>query len=363
MNRIRENLEFRILPKPISFVLGLVAFAAFILGCSSDEQQAPKPDCDFDGICDPHEECLKCPDCCVGCTTDGDRRYEYIVNEFSIGTEEDYDEVGVDIDDDGEIDNKMLQGALLAMYPEDWNLMFQELVQSGRYILLIRLDVDESLAPEPTAIHIFSGDLDPTHDATEDNLTGEGHARIAPDTDESQWLCGVLDDFALGGMYADLSIPFPIIDPKTVMPVVVPLQKVKVRSEDPVFSSGFNRLHVGGGMTRDTIQNIVIPAMARVLDHAARFDPNGKIGHFALQWIDADCSMIPEGCADVTYGEGECAPWDGDPSSTAITATEVRCETTTSIMFQPDVDIDGDGLKDLVSVGFMVSGVPITIDQ
>lgn len=58
---------------------------------------------------------------------------------------------------------------------------------------------------------------------------------------------------------------------------------------------------------------------------------------------------------------GECER-DTSVDPPVITETEVRCNDLLTSALAPDVDSDGDGENDLLSMGFRISSaVPVTI--
>jgi hypothetical protein len=65
------------------------------------------------------------------------------------------------------------------------------------------------------------------------------------------------------------------------------------------------------------------------------------------------------GCENVVAGQGDCADSQTPP---IITATELLCNVLLHSALSPDVDVDGDGEDDVLSVGLrVVSAVPATI--
>ena len=89
-------------------------------------------------------------------------------------------------------------------------------------------------------------------------------------------------------------------------------------------------------------------------------DPWGDTAQQLLGFFDAQCSEDVEGCEGVEPGQGECennhpdnGPW--------ITTTEVRCNLLFDGVMQPDVDSNGDGENDLISLGIRVDAVRATI--
>ena len=153
-------------------------------GCGDDSSQTnnnncPERLCNDDGECDPGEECLWCQDCCTTCMLGAGTPYAYIVSEMVVlpraGIEE---RIGFDLDGNGSIDNTAGLIARLLPFDRPYNDMVAENVQDGRFILLVRLFADGFPNDDALAVQVLPGDDDPSHDATEDNLSGTGHALL-----------------------------------------------------------------------------------------------------------------------------------------------------------------------------------------
>jgi len=68
--------------------------------------------------------------------------------------------------------------------------------------------------------------------------------------------------------------------------------------------------------------------------------------------------LIP-GCESVVPGQGEC---DDAANPPVITDTEIRCNSMMVEALRPDVDLDGDTIPDVISVGMRIeAAVPVTI--
>ena len=80
--------------------------------------------------------------------------------------------------------------------------------------------------------------------------------------------------------------------------------------------------------------------------------------------IDARCDNDVPGCERVINGEGVCAEWAG-PSDTypAVTIQEMKCSRRMHELFSPDIDADWDGEPELISAGYKIQAIPVTIDN
>jgi hypothetical protein len=276
-------------------------------------------------------------------------------------------EIGVDVDGDGDIDNKAGQIASMIPFDRPYNEMVAENIQDGRFILLARLFVDEFPTDEVVSVLLLQGDDDPTHDATEDNLTGDGHARIHPDADSMLHLCGLLTGNYLETDPGQVVIPYPYVHPLTGSTVLVPLESALIISERTVDEIEMIDVMVGGGMTKETVWEIVIPAIADYLSDYVREDPLGTVGDYLRDSVDCYCDYTIEGCETIVNREDDCACWGGfqgqDDPNPAITATEMRCNAMFATALRPDLDMDYDGMPELLSVGIKISAIPVTIDN
>ena len=340
---------------------GLVAGCGDDDGAGTNENENPYP-CNNDGTCDPDEDRAWCADCAISCDLQEGDNYDYIISQLVL-PESSSDEIGVDLDGDGTIDNKL--GALLSLVPSDPgtaspNEAVDASIQNGSIVMLGRLVVSDWTSDEAMAVQVFQGD---TTDATEDNFdVGNNNASIAPDFDRTLHLCGELTSGYVEAGPSDLviSLTFGGID------LNITLNKAQVVAmESPMTEDDWTDVMIGGGVSKETINNDIIPVVVDFLNEETIADPEGGVGSFVTGSLDGDCSSVPEGCESVVAGEGECAVWDPntEPDGPVITETEIRCSNLFATALKPDVDSDGDGEKDLVSLGVMVSAVSITIDN
>ena len=336
-------------------------------GCLKKTVSDPFP-CDYDGYCQPEEDRRWCPDCEIKCYPPKGETYDYIISEI-IYPEGEYDGIGLDLTGDGKINNSM--ATFIGILPEmDINEMAKETLQNGDFIMLGRLWVSDWRKDESVMVQVLRG----TSDATEQLFQiGSNHATIAGDVDRTLHICGEIDDGYLDSgltkiehaAYVNTPLKMEISLIIRNFSIDLPLEYPKVVSADfPVTPNSWSNVIIAGGLSEDTMENIFIPKLAEWLNKETLDDPEGKIGYYATKYLDGDCSPVHNGCEGVVSGEGECAVWDpmSEPEGPAITEAEVRCSFLASV-FKPDVDSTGDGVKDLWTIGFMVSAFPITIDE
>lgn len=321
----------------------------------------PRP-CTNDDVCDTFESCFWCEDCCPKCSLLEGSKAEYIATELAVpSSAAEGGTIGVDMNNDGQIDNAL--GGILGILGEDQagaaNQSINEDLQNGEFILLARMMVDAFPTDLGVAFQVFPGLADPTMDATEDNLGGQGHALIDMEADRSAHLCGALVDGTL------TTGPRPFVLPIGMLGGIVylPLERAQAYSPGIITADEIPELHLGGGLTKQTVNNQLLPFMAVRLNDRIRTEPTSSFSQSLLGYVDSNCNSSIEGCSDVQNGVGECTRWDGQPSTLPLSVTELRCNLFLNTALQPDVDIDGDNIKDLISVGMKIRAIHVTIDN
>ncbi len=333
--------------------------------CSNAAVCLGEHSCNNDGVCEPpYEDRRWCGDCLPECNLLDGQRYEYIASALTIPYSADEAQaMGVDLDGDGDIDNGL--GALLGLASQDDNQQNNENIargiENGTYMMLLRLLVDQWPDDDVVTVQIFDGDLDPTHDATEDNLSGEGHALISPSAPKQQKMCGSLSAPHLVAGPGEIRLPLPLFH--KVVYVTTTAAWLVTGNDGTASATGLQDVIIAGGWTQDTIDYEIIPELAIYLsDRYKDEDPSSDFYQTVHDQLDGHCTTLMPGCSDVVNGEGECTVWDGDPSHPIITATEIRCSLLSTYV-RPTVDLDGDGEADIFPVGVRASFIPITIDN
>ena len=126
----------------------------------------------------------------------------------------------------------------------------------------------------------------------------------------------------------------------------------------------------GGGLTTEQsdwtgtatdieIYNNLIPFLATFIQDMV--EEGGSSADTIADLFDGNCVILADvpGCEDVEAGVGEC---DDETEPPVITVTELKCNALLNSALSPDVDIDGDGEDDLLSLGLRVtSAVSVNI--
>ncbi len=345
-------------------MLALLGLSGWMFAACSDDSAGTNNTnkvCNHNGQCDAGENTANCPDDCpkVQCSlTDGDN-YNYIMNKIQIplnGTEA--KTIGVDLDGDGTIDNKL--GQIMALVPKaddgtTVNDALQTSIDNGTIILLGRLIMNQWPSDDVMAAQIFPGDTT-SGDATADDLSGTGCALVSSTADQSLKLCGMVANNSLRVGPDSIQIALSLSG------VNMTISLDQAQAEGTVHEDSWSDVQVGGGITKENLNNELIPALVSWLNDATKKDPTGSVGKFVLDSLDANCSTSAEGCEDVTNGSGDCKAWDPqNPVGDPLTDKEIKCSSLFAAALKPDVDIDGDGTKDLLSLGIKVSAVKVTI--
>lgn len=335
--------------------------------CDPDEVCAADcSPCNNDGICDPGESRILCMyDCDGGCGANSTGPiHDVIVSELFLPTNStEAAENGVDMDGDGEIDNRLGGRVTLLTangFDEDINFLINEEIAAGRLLLLGRMQ-ESGNSDGIVTVAFFRGQI---HDATP-VFEGNDSVAIHPDSDTNLYLCGMWADPDLETSPANMPYthPYPGLEQLSLT-----LSAAQIRTvTDPenvyfgtstVTEAGWSDVMVGGGLSEDEIQHKLIPFLTTYIEDVMTRDATAA--ETIADLFDGNCvvSEIP-GCESVVQGQGEC---DNTLDPPVITETELRCNALLNSALAPDVDSDGDGEFDLLSLGFrIISAVPVTI--
>jgi len=326
----------------------------------ADAPACQAPACNDDGVCDASEACPGCADCCTTCGPGEGTVYDYIVTTMDIPrSAAEGLEIGVDLNGDGVIDNKL--GGIFGMFPAEVSNRlaesFQRKVANGTLILLPRLWVDAWPTDNTVASQVLPGLLDPSLDATEDNFTGSGTALLAPEADRTSFLCGELLDTGYTAGPGPFVLPIPLMGGITFLEVLL----ARAVCVNPLTPESVTDMQVGGGLTRTTVENQLLPAIQVMLNEETLSNPTGETAQYVLSWVDSNCNNTIPGCESVTPGQGDCTPWDHLATTLPISFAEVRCNFFLHSALAPDIDSDGDQVNDLLSIGLRYDAVHISI--
>ncbi len=341
--------------------------------CSTCETDCGTCDpCNHDGVCDSGESCVLCgDDCCTTCDlpsmtgTDND----FIINSmFMPTTSQEAASNGVDIDGDGDIDNKL--GSIISLLAQngmdsDINESLNAEIADGSLLLATRVK-ESGQGDGVVAVQLFQADI---FDATP-IFDGNDTVLIPSTSPQNLYLCGDWDGGPeLETTPSDVTLAFPL---PSIGLLEVTLSAAQIRTvtdmdnefydTSAVTSDAMTDVMIGGGLSRDEIYGPggLIEFLASFINDLMA--DGGSTADTIASLFDGGCTVLDDvpGCEAVVAGEGEC---DDTADPPVITVTELKCNALLHSALAPDVDIDGDGEDDLLSLGIRISSaVPVTLE-
>lgn len=281
-------------------------------------------------------------------------------------------EVGLDLDGDGEVDNALgdlISGVGGLLGDVDLEALVAEQFQEGTLILLADLQAPDLDEAPGAGFWLYVGD-EPSREPCEDDdcgrhLDGETSFSIHPDSPTDTGVTGSIAGGAFVGGPGIVSVTVDFVDE---LEEPLNLELVGARVEiDEVTEDGLASGRLGGGITAEQVESEIIPALTNVLNDL----------------IDEECEgpgEEPEPCG---------CPDDGDFDLLATLIEQLEAEDTcvveeedvqqhqiVSTFLSPDVDLldedgnfdptpgDEDGRDpDSISLGVGFSAVPAEFDS
>lgn len=329
---------------------------------------APPQVCNNDGYCDLNETLFNCPgDCSPSCDMVGmtGANSDVLVQELYVpDTSQSARENGIDLDGDGDIDNKLGQVIQLLMsngMEGDINDQVNSSIRGGSFVMLGRVK-GSGHGDDIVAVQTVPGAPFGSPPA----FDGSDQAYVDPEAPTEMYLCGTWQPPALDTTPSMLFLSLPMPGLGTI-PLRLSYARVETvqnpsnpfYGSSEVLASGWRNVMVGGGLTQDEIRVNLIPMLAVVMQNMV--NQGGSTADTIADLFDGNCVVLDDvpGCESVVAGQGECADSQYPP---IITATELLCNALLHSALSPDVDVDGDGQDDVLSVGLrVVSAVPATI--
>lgn len=340
-------------------VLGVVGLFALSGACGDDSGPGTNnnnngPVCNHDGVCDANETLAGCPDDC-GVTCDSSisgTDHDVIVKELFIpDSTASAKENGIDVDGDGEIDNRL--GAIISMIASqgggsfDVNQSVNDGIASGSLMLIGRAHVDQFGDDDPMFAQVFQGEV--VGDATPDFSGLDDQVAIGASSPTDLLMCGRLVSNNMTVGPAELAMVFPIPQIGNLNVTLSSAQMVGTVQE-----SGWTDVMIGGAISKQNIDALFEQLLPWLNDQITT-DPQGSIATTALDLLDKDgsCATSVDGCDPLPSGCVE----DG-----VITTDELSCNPLLASALKPDVDLDGDGVDDAISLGLrVVEATPVTV--
>jgi len=335
-------------------LFGVVGLFALSSACGDDSGPGTNnngPVCNNDGVCDPAEiNNPNCADCISSCDLNSSGTdHDFLVQELFIpDTTTAAKEVGVDMDGDGDAENRL--GAIISAIPSssfDINESVNNTIAEGKLLLIGRVHVDQFGTDDEMYAQVFQGEV--VGDATPDFSGLDDQVSISSSSPTDLLLCGriVADDMTVGP--ADLAMVFPVPE---IGNLNVTLSKAQMFGT--VTESGWTDVVIWGAISKSNLDALLDQIRPWLNDQITQ-DPNGSIASTVLDLLDKEgsCSTSVDGCDPLPAGCEE----DGQ-----ISLDEVKCNPLLAAALKPDVDMDGDGTPDSISLGLkVVKATPVTV--
>lgn len=311
-------------------------------GCLA-ENGAATADCALD--------CTSVALCTVANATPQTSPSEYIVSAVRVPTSAaEAQNVGVDLDGDDVIDNKM--GQILTLFVAggtDPNIALNQGILDGESVMLIRIYVDQFPTDDTVVGQLLEGAVPTAPPA----LDGSDVRSIAAGSPTDLAACGTLTSGDVDAGPGNLWFPAVLAFGAGTWIDVDSARMVGGAAT----AADLTDLMVGGAMTPAQVDSVLVPAAAGFLNGEITADPNGSVAQAAHPVFDAQCSDAVEGCSAVVNGAGECTQDPtGDPGPW-ITETEIRCNSFWDVAIAPDLDLDDDGTNDALGIGMRLNAV------
>ncbi len=243
--------------------------------------------------------------------------------------------VGMDLTGDNKVDNRLgdLLSGINAIHPTlDLNADLAEMIATAELLLLQELR-SRTVLNSPTArLQFFFGrDLDKN---PKDNFSGKEWLGLNPKLPSAAPLTGSISKGQASFGPGDMAFPVALGQ----VYVVVTLKKARQTAK--VSKSGMTNGILAGAVPLADVKGILLPGLATELTrqyHLPTLTPNGKK---FIEYFDANK--------------------DGTVSVKELTTNTL---IKSVILDQPDVDTDGDGKADAMSVGVNFTSVPCNIQK
>ena len=254
-------------------------------------------------------------------------KHGYVVSRFLVPTSgAQAIKVGFDLDGDRVVDNRIGQlFGFLAGEGLDLQAAADEAVSRGAVVSLVSIRTTSLKNDDAVKVRLLRGKPVEDPDFTAGTFAVDGDAPKS-----------VLKGRIAGGVLltkpGKLRLTLPSLYPGLPS---ISLDLAKARLAAKCTATRCRKGKLGGGISVVQINLRVVPA----------------IGAIARAAIAADCTGATEStCADGSNGQTMMQYLDADNDGT-VTNEEVRTNLLVKSALAPDVDLDGDGKKDAVSIG------------
>ncbi|MFH2007409.1 MAG: hypothetical protein ABI333_12560 [bacterium] len=258
----------------------------------------------------------------------------------------------MDLDYDGYVDNK---GGLILQLLDSVGAPIQEhldqRVLNGEVGMVVRIYAgsyqdDATVLARVLPVVSLDGTL---------LFDGADEVVLDPNMDEAGFGCGRIDEgnleIEVGHGRQPLRCPFC-----PYSSALLTFHHVRLVGPIQIDSSG--PLIIGGAVLPEDLRRILFPDLVTFANEIIA--DGGSVADTLVDFIDGNCVALDRFpvCSLFEPGEGECNDRQIPP---VVTATEVLCNAIVYSATSPDLDTDGDGLADMISVGWQISVVPVSV--
>lgn len=258
-------------------------------------------------------------------------------------------EAGFDLNGDDVVDNQLgMVFATFASQGFDDNAALDTRIQSGEVILLADLQTSSFSDASAVGLNTFYGtNPDPEACVADDDcghhLNGTARFDVADDSPAGETCVGSIEASAFNG--AGGTLPIRLVLGGATLDLTLHAARVELLG---VSEDGFSDGRVGGLISAADIESQLYPGL-----HAG-----------VLASIAKDCTGSPPpqcGCTQASTGATSVALFDLERDCD-VTLQEIKENSLFVSLLAPDVDEDGDGEGDALSVGFRISAKPATFN-
>jgi len=281
--------------------------------------------------------------------------HTYVVDTISIPVDaEEATDLGFDIDGDGRVDNQLgniLSALVTAAGGGSLDLQgsIDEAVDAGEILLLANIQATALTSASNAGFSLYLGEnpspapcTDPADPLTcRQHLAGTGTFDISADSPPDVTVGGNIVNGRFSGGPGDLALQISFAGTALNLPLI------EARAEiNGITDGAFGDSKVGGAVPDANIQNDVIPAVATAIIDIIGEDCTG---------VDPNCGCEVDSTGETLLGIFDTLPEpDGD---CVVDEAEIRENSLIQTLLRPDVDTDGDGEDDALSVGVGATGI------
>lgn len=277
--------------------------------------------------------------------------HTYVVDTITVPDDNaSSDALAFDLDGDGDIDNQ-LGDVLIALKQAagqgsfDLQASVDESVAQGDILLLADIQATDLSAAANAGLRVHFGS-NPNPAACEsdaDTVCGK-HLTGSATFDVASSPGGAVGGDIVNGRFTggpgDLAIQISFSG------TLIEANLVQARAEiTGITATSFGDTKLGGGIPEDDLNNEVLPAVHQTLVDILERD------------CDPAATAPPCGCEDGSTGATLLNIFGTELQDCAMTLDELKNNSLVSTLLRPDIDTDGDGTPDALSIGVGATGV------